>query len=271
MSDNAFRLHETEGIAYYTCRALEKIHNLSHGFSTRHGGLSSLPSNSLNLGHVPWDGREHVEENRRRFLDALQISPDWLTTLSQKHSADFHIISAKAPQWNGTTPGDALITKSKEVALAVLVADCFPILAADPETGAIACIHSGWRGTLGRILLRTLRGMERFLSCDPERLMVAIGPGIRSCCMEVGAEVAASFDREYGNSDLLLHPARRPEKHLLDLPLALHQQLRTAGVPPENVFDLGLCTHCNTGEFFSHRAECERTGRMMAVICTRKS
>ena len=271
MTEDGFRFHETHGISYYTCHALEKIPNLHHGFSTRRGGPDGLTSSSLNLGHVPWDAREHVDENRRRYLEALHIRPDSLVTLSQQHSADFQVINVHAAQWDGRTPGDALITNRKEAALAVLVADCFPILAADPETGTIACIHSGWRGTMGRILIRTLRGMERFFPCDPRRLLVAIGPGIRSCCLEVGPEVAACFDWEHEGRRVSHPQPAGAGKFLLDLPLAFHMQLRSVGVPPENVFDLGLCTRCNTPSFFSYRAEGPRAGRMMAVICMRNA
>ena len=119
---------------------------------------------------------------------------------------------------------------------------------------------------MSRILLHTIQEMWRSFGSDPGRLLVAVGPGIRACCYEVGAEVAHLFDAEYPAS-CLAKPARtNAGKYLLDLVRALEIQLDSAGVRPENRHDLHACTRCNTGEFFSYRAEGPATGRMMALI-----
>jgi YfiH family protein len=226
-----------------------------------------MPAGSLNLSYVAWDAREHVDENRRRFLSALQLNPDHLSTLSQIHSSAFHIINGKAGQWNRSLEGDALITQLDQVALAVQVADCFPVLIADPGSGVISAVHAGWRGVLGRILFHTLKGMQRSFRADPAGFVVAIGPGIRSCCLEIGADVAVAFETEFAGARLCTPRSEHEGKYLLDLPRALRQQLQQAGVPPETVFDLGLCTCCHVDEFFSYRGEGVRSGRMMGVIC----
>jgi YfiH family protein len=267
MQNTGFVRREAEGIAYYSCTALENVPHLRHAFSTRHGGVSSMPAQALNLGSVPWDTAAHVLENRRRFLSALNIRPLSLATVSQVHSAEFHIIKTPAHQWNPRTPGDGLATAEEGVALAVQVADCFPVLLADPQTGAIAAVHAGWRGIRARILFRTIVGMQRSLGVNPAHLLAAIGPGIRSCCLEVGDEVAFAFDAEFSGARLCSPSPHNPAKYLLDLPQALHLQLAEARVPQEAVSDLGLCTRCNPAEFFSYRAEGSHSGRMMAVIC----
>jgi hypothetical protein len=258
---------EAEGIAYYSCTALEEVTHLRHAFSTRHGGVSAMPAQSLNLGGVPRDTAAHVLENRRRFLSALHLTPSSLVTVAQVHSAEFHIIKSMAHPWNPRTPGDGLATVEEGVALAVQVADCFPVLLADPRTGAIAAVHAGWRGAHARILFKTIAGMQRGLAANPANLLVAIGPGIRSCCLEVGDEVASAFNAESSGARLCSTSPSIPGKHFLDLPRALHLQLAEAGVPQEAVSDLGLCTRCNPAEFFSYRAEGAHSGRMMAVIC----
>ena len=266
MPEDGFQRREKQGIAYYTCRALDQVPGLSHAFSTRHGGVSPLPDKALNLSRVSWDSPQNVEENRRRFFSALALRPETLATLCQTHSSEFHIINGAPHQWNPGTPGDALITRSPGLALAVQLADCFPILAADPVTRAIACVHAGWRGTLGGILPNTLSGMVQHFGCDPLRLLVAIGPGIRSCCMEVGEELAPAFKQAFPGLGILRpHPAN-PGKYLLDLPQALKLQAAAAGIPEKSVFDLGMCTRCRPDEFFSYRAEGAHAGRMMAVI-----
>jgi YfiH family protein len=153
----------------------------------------------------------------------------------------------------------------------VQTADCLPVLIADRSRKAIAAVHSGWRGTLGRIAAATVGAMQRVCGSDPAQLIVAVGPGIRACCYEVGSDVAESFDKEYPGCGLIQTRPGHQGKYLLDLPKALEIQFHSAGIRPENKFDLGACTRCNVGEFFSYRAEGRRSGRMMAVIGMRRS
>lgn len=266
MQAGGFNLKVISGIPYYSCAAFERIPWLHHAFSTRLGGISSDPERMLNLSPVPWDAPANVEENRRRFLSVLGLSAAHLATVAQYHSAEFHIINCPAHQWNPRTRGDALITARPDITLAVQVADCFPVLLADAKKGIIAAVHAGWRGCLARILRLTLEGMVK-TGADPEDIQAAIGPGIRSCCFEVGPEVASAFEAEFpGQPVCRPHPERR-NKHLVDLPAALQIQLAEVRIPLQNIWDLGLCTRCRPGEFFSHRAEGSRAGRMMGIIC----
>ena len=152
MQDNGFALHEAEGVQVLRCAALNTIPNLRHGFSTRCGGVSLPPEGALNLGFVTWDARAHVEENRRRFLSAMGLSRERLIIVAQKHSAEFHIIKGALDQWDPHTPGDAMATIESGAALAVGVADCFPVLIAEPKSGAIAAVHAGWRGVHKKII-----------------------------------------------------------------------------------------------------------------------
>ncbi len=254
------------GVPFYSCRVFEELPGLRHGFSTRHGGVSALPGAALNLSHVGWDARECVEENRRRFLGALQLRPAQLLTLRQTHSDGIHIIREIPDYWN-PAEGDALATDQAAVTLAVQTADCYPILIASSRTSCIAAIHSGWKGTLSRLTFKTVEAMRGAFGCNSPDLLVAIGPGIRSCCFEVGAEVADLFREQYPGIPLATERAHRPGKYMLDLQTALYLQFEEAGIPAGNVFDLGACTRCRSDEFFSYRAEGQRSGRMMAVIC----
>ncbi len=267
MQNNGFFPRQTSGVSYYACAALEQMPGVRHGFSMRPGGVSSAPENTLNLGYTPWDAPANVQENRRRFLSALHLRPECLATVSQVHSAELHIIKGPTDQWNPGSRGDALATASQNVAIAVQVADCFPVLVSDPRSGVIATVHAGWRGAVARILQRTLESMRRDLGADLAEAVVAIGPGIRSCCLEVGSEVEAAFAAEYPRSRLCAPHPVHPGKHMLDLPAALRIQLAEAGHSSEKVYDLGLCTRCHPDQFFSYRAEGSHAGRMMAVIC----
>ena len=167
--------------------------------------------------------------------------------------------------WNAPE-GDALVTKAEGVSIAVKTADCLPVLIADPDNKAVAAVHSGWRGTLKQIAAETILTMQKVFRSDPARLLVAVGPGIRSCCYEVGPEVSVLFEDRYPENGISVAAPGRPDKFLLDMPQTLKIQLNAAGVVPENIHDLGLCTCCNTDTFFSYRAEGKHSGRMMAVI-----
>jgi polyphenol oxidase len=260
MEKNGFALRRIEGIPYYSCLAFEGLPDLRHGFSTRRGGESAL-----NLGYSSGESVERVHGNRHRFLSALHFHEANLVTLHQVHSNRVHIIRDISDQWN-QTEGDALITRVPGIAIAVQIADCFPVLLADPVANVVAAVHSGWRGTLQRIVERTVEELCRAFGSDPARILAAVGPGIRSCCCEVGPEVAGAFKAEYPERDLARPSNARPGKYLLDLPGALEIQFHAAGIKLGNSFDLGACTRCNTDEFFSYRAEGQCSGRMMAVI-----
>jgi len=277
---------------------------LVHGFSTRLGGVSSeYGGQALNLAPTREDTPENVEENRLLFLRRLlsqQAQPArkgrqpgsmepqglWpLVTLKQIHSAIIHHVERRPEQ---PRRGDGLITRTPGILLAVQVADCLPVLLADAEHGAVGIFHAGWRGTLQRIVEKGVGEMRRRFGSAPERLQAAIGPGIGACCYEVGEEVKREFESQFAYArelfteafdsrslearyPLLFMNQRAPGhgdpavKPHLDLAKANLLQLRDAGVPEENVFQLGLCTSCRTDLFFSYRKE-RVTGRMLAVV-----
>jgi polyphenol oxidase len=265
MRENGFVLRESQGILYYSCRAFESLAQVRHGFSTRCGGTSALGKCSLNLGNLALDRPGQVYENRQRFLSALHFENARLITLHQIHSNRVHIIEDVASRQE-PLEGDALMTRLTGAALAVQTADCLPILIADPEKHAVAAVHSGWRGTLSRVLIKTILEMQRAFDSNPSQLLIAIGPGIRACCFEVGSEVADRFNEEYSGCTLAMPAPSRTGKYLLDLGKALDVQMDLAGIAHENRYDLNVCTRCNTKDFFSYRAEGRATGRMMAAI-----
>ncbi len=262
MNQQGFLLRESQGIPYYACRALDSVPNLRHGFSTRRGGLQPSDKNSFNLGNLPEDRAEQMNENRRRFLNALRLEDAPLLALRQVHSDRVHIIEDISRHGN-LSEGDALATRLENAALSIQVADCLPVLLVDPVRRVIAAVHSGWRGSLSGILPQTIREMERAFGSDPSTLLVAIGPGIRACCFEVGREVAELFEGSYPGC---CSSTGSPGKYHLDLGQILDTQMNLAGVRPEHRHDMAACTRCNPDEFFSYRREGPAAGRMMAVI-----
>jgi polyphenol oxidase len=261
MYTDSFILRNNHGIHYYSCRAFESLPWVRHGFSTRHGGAYG----SLNLQDTSWDSPDRVQENKIRFLSALQMNASSLITMHQVHSSRVHIIEELVDQRN-RLEGDALITQVENAALAIKTADCLPVLIADPVHKAIGAVHSGWRGTLSRILPNTIQEMQRAFGSDPAELLVAVGPGIRACCFEVGAEVVHQFEENYPDSQIVQPIPERPEKYRIDLCKILQIQMDASGIPQQNRNDLGICTCCNTQDFFSYRAEGSASGRMMALI-----
>jgi YfiH family protein len=282
---------QTAGLQVLQPPAFKQLRWLVHGFSTRSGGVTSCyGGRTLNLGFTGDDSREHVEENRRRLLvslGAIAKSKPWpLVSLRQVHSDMVHVVRSYSP---GPLVGDGLITSLPGVALGILTADCFPVLLVDTKNKAVGAFHAGWRGTVARIAEKGLGLMRREFGTLPKDLRASIGPGIQQCCYQVGEELRAKFEsqfaygsrlfREVQESDpvrekypLLFMNQRAPGHgdpclHLhLDLREANRRQLLAAGVPEKQITVLEDCTCCDTGKFFSHRAEKGQTGRMMAVI-----
>lgn len=188
--------------------------------------------------------------------------PDWeLVTVKQIHSAN--VIDAGGPL-APATEGDALITRTPGLALAVKTADCFPILLADPERRVVAAIHAGWRGTVQEIVSATVARMIAGYKTNPSALLAAIGPGIGKCHFEVGPEVA----RQFAKWEPRLAAAEG--KELLDLASIAMRQLTDLGVAESNMAPAGLCTMDGNGLFFSFRREREAAGRMFSWIGIRR-
>ncbi len=256
------QLRTTDGIRYYEFDSLAAV-GVVHGILARHGGVSPAPYYSLNLSISTGDTRANVRANRERAFQALGRAPGSLADLWQVHSAD--VVAAEAP--NGTrdyqAKADALVTDRPEVTLFLRFADCVPILVYDPIRRAVGLAHAGWRGTLLDMAGATVRAlMERYRS-RPADLLAAVGPAIGPCHYAVGPEVVEAVQRVFGrHAQGLLHP-ENGSVHL-DLWAANAHCLRAAGV--EQIEVAGLCTACNTGDFYSHRAEQGRTGRFGALI-----
>lgn len=224
-------------------------------FTTRQGGASRAPYDTLNLGRSTEDDPSAVAENRTRVLRSARLEPANLATAGQCHGTSVREVLAP-----GHHPEcDALVTRVPGVALAVTTADCMSMLFWAP--GVVAAVHSGWRGTADGMPAATLEAVCRLAGCAPDAVQVAIGPAIRGCCYEVGDEVASRFPAEAVRAT-----AGRPK---LDLPTAAARSLCAAGVRAESLADTGACTSCEPALYFSHRRDRGRTGRHwgLAALC----
>jgi YfiH family protein len=217
-------------------------------FSTRRGGVSEPPFDTLNLGRLTEDDPDRVVENRRRLCAEVGTDPDRLRFGRQVHGAVVRRAAAAG------RPGDGLWTDTPGEPLLVFTADCLPVALVRTNGGApaIAALHVGWRGLLAGIVEAAASGL------GGQRLAAVIGPGIGPCCYEVGADVAEPFRERFGK--------RVVRDGRLDLWTSAEQALDAAGVADIDRTD--LCTACNPELFFSHRRDAGRTGRqgMIALV-----
>ena len=281
----AWKLHTSEnGVGFLQVPAFSVFPWLVHGFSTAQGGVSTLNDGKvLNLGFTEWDARENVQQNRKLFQSALAAADLALVSLQQFHSGVVCVFSSGP---NEPYSGDAAITNTLHLLLGLQTADCVPILLLDPKKRAIAAVHAGWRGTLQRIVEKTIGRMKMEFKTNPSDLLAAIGPAIGGCCYEVGTEVAAAFLSQFGNAPEWFDELRTgdepnplqwlnqfppghqrpPENVRLDLRKANRAQLIAAGLRGQNIFVSDLCTACRPDLLFSYRKQGSESGRMMAVI-----
>jgi polyphenol oxidase len=238
-----------------------------HGFTTRAGGVSARPFDTLNLGWRWGDRCEDVTENHRRLL--LAVGARALLRVSQVHGIRIlHAHQADDATRLATEEADGLCTDLPGLGLSVHVADCTPILMACPRTGACAALHAGWRGTLSGMARVGVESLVAEFGCQARELRVVLGPCIGPCCFEVGPEVAAAFlaamptVREDG-----VVRSRPAGKAHIDLRLFQRMQLEATGVPSENIDASADCTLCDArGRFFSFRRAGRATGQSVGFI-----
>jgi polyphenol oxidase len=227
-------------------------------FSTRLGGVSEPPFDSLNLGILTDDDPVAVEENRRRLAAALGLEPDRIVSALQVHGTrlidhgqgsnelrgSFRTYTDRKEPRDGVAEADGHVVREAGLAPLVFVADCLPVALHGP--GGLAMVHAGWRGLAGGIVAAAAEAVEA--------TSAAIGPGIGPCCYEVGDEVLEAF-ADLGDGIA--------EGRMVDLPEVARRLLVRAGVG--EVQAAGLCTSCEEELFFSHRRDRGRTGRQAGL------
>jgi YfiH family protein len=267
-----FYWREYEGVRALMCAPLEDA-GFANGFSTRAGGVSSMPENSLNLAGFNEDAAQNILENRRRFL---KLFPgQWaLAGCWQVHGSDVRVVqnlsdAKPATDEHGETVYcDAIVSDVPGLMAGVKTADCIPILIGDAKTGAFAAVHAGWRGTVATVVSSALVRMVNDYKTKPDDLVVAIGPAAGACCYEVGNEVIEAFGDRFAPSTELFK-ATRSDHACVDLIKANRLQLIAAGINQANIYSAPLCTMCRTDLFFSYRREKNvygKVGRLMSVI-----
>lgn len=261
-----FDTHEQNGLVWLTSPLLAGVR---HGFSTRKGGVSVPPWDSLNLGPSRGDDPAAVVENYRRFCAVIGAEAERVVLSKQVHETTVRVCtSADAGKglWRerGYT-ADALITNEPDLPLIVFSADCGILLLHDSVTGAVGGIHAGWRGCAGGIVEKTVQAMASEYGAKPENILAAIGPCIGSCCFETDSDVANAMRTALG-ADAESYLRWQAPKYHVDLAGLNRQWLLRAGVLPEHIDVSGLCTACRPDLFWSHRKMGDARGVQAAMI-----
>lgn len=245
---------------------LAGLPGLRHGFFTRQGGTSQGLYASLNCGLGSSDDQAHVIENRERAGRHLGATVPGVVTLYQTHSATALAVDSVVPR-DALPKADAVVTRTRGLAIGVLTADCAPVLLADPDAGVVAAAHAGWRGAKGGIVEAAVAEMER-QGAERARIRAVVGPCISQSNYEVGFEFEAEFlaaDPE--DNRYFTRPAAGAKPHF-DLTALVVARLKRLGIA--EVAAVGHCTYENESLFFSYRRSQHRKepdyGRQISAI-----
>lgn len=261
---------QRHGVPFYAC-ADPAWAGAAHGFSTRLGGVSPAPMDSLNLGASLGDDPANVRENFARFCAALGTDVNALVKNRQVHSSRVRPVTRSDLLPDPASPGvfeaDGLITDEPGVCLTIFSGDCIPVLLYDPVGRCIAAAHAGWRGTAAGIAARAAEAMVRDYGCHPENILAAIGPGIGPCCFETHGDVPDGLRAGLGEDAApFIRPLARSGKFSVDLKGANARWLERTGLSREHIAICPACTACNLDTFWSHRVQGSARGSMAAMI-----
>lgn len=249
-------------VNYYTFHSLNKSGNLVHAISTRHGGVSCAPFDTLNLSRSTGDTETAVNTNLQLLHEALGLDIEATISASQAQADRIAVVSS-AQRGTIIREVDALLTNEPGLPLLLRYADCVPILLFDPSHHAIGVVHAGWRGTVGKIATKVARVMSETFGSRPHDLHACIAPSIGPCCYTIREDVIVQVRKAFNDSDSLLSTSPDGRVHF-DLWKANAQQFRAMGI--EQIEVAGICTADHTDEFYSWRAENAKTGRFGAII-----
>ena len=255
------------GVVWLSFEPLDRLSWLMNAFSTRLGGVSEGFLGQMNLSFSRGDEESNVRENFERFARAAGFKTEDIVMSDQTHTTNVRVVTrtdcgAGITRPKGWTDVDGFITDEPGVVLSTYYADCVPLYIVDPVRKAIGLSHSGWKGTAGRMGEVTVRAMTDTFGSNPSDLAAVIGPSICQDCYEVGEDVALRFP-----DDCLI--LRGGGKYQLDLAEANFRILKESGIRPDRIFKPEICTACNPGFLFSHRASRGRRGNLGAFLMIR--
>ena len=239
-----------------------------HYVSGTEGGVSD--NGTLNLSYKTGDDLKNVETNRNLVASSLGISSVKLILPEQTHSTNVKLVT-NSTSTEELTNTDAVITNVPCICISVLSADCVPILLYDPVKRAVGAVHAGWRGTVSKLLEKTIQQMKASFNTQSSDLIIGIGPSISPHIYEVGEEVIAAATRAFPDSDGIIIPSDKPGKAFFNLWEANKRQALNSGVLTEHIEIAELCTYTNSDKFFSARKVKNQQGRFAAGIMIKEA
>lgn len=264
-------LNFVDGVGFLTFPSLSKLDFVNHAFSTRIGGVSNGEFKSMNLNFKRGDDPENVTENYKIFCKAAGFDYNTLVSSSQDHNTFVRSVTKKdcgigIYREHDIQSVDALITNEPDVTLVTHYADCTPLFFADPEKRVIALAHAGWRGTVAKIGEITVDKMVEEYGSDPSDIIAVIGPAIGFCCYEVDTPVFEQFASFTELKPAYFTKTLGHGKYLIDLKEANRRMLLEAGLLSINITISDVCTKCNSGLLYSHRASGGKRGGLVAMM-----
>lgn len=257
---------EVNGIPYLVYPMLEETGIVSHGFSTRLGGVSKGHCATMNLSTHRGDDPEAVKENQRRMAETLGVDPERMVFSNQTHTTNVAVVTEEN-KGQGLPETDGMITNVPGLCLVTFYADCVPLYFVDPVKKAIGLSHSGWRGTVHKMANVTVKKMEETFGSRPEDILAAIGPSICQDCYEVSEDVIEAFREAYPKEKHgQLFYGKENGKYQLNLWQANVCNMKEAGVLPDHISVTNLCTCCNPELLFSHRVLGWERGNLSAFL-----
>lgn len=251
---------------------LAKSADIFHFVTTRDGGYSQAPYDTMNLAVTVGDDPEAVKKNRALLASIPGISVKNFAICKQIHGDDVvvlnqNLIDMKASTYfSNIAEADAMITNIPGICIMILIADCVPILICDASKKAIGITHAGWRGTVKQIVNKSVENMVDEYNSNPKDIIAGIGPSIGPCCYEVGPEVITEFEKTMNGTNDIVTNRTDNGKGYLNLRLANKKQLLQAGVLEGNIDMADLCTFCHPDLFYSYRHQGKKSGRFAAGI-----
>jgi hypothetical protein len=264
--------HNAAGIRYLAYGLFDPFVKVTNVVTTRHRGSSRPPFDTLNLGLHVGDDTDAVLENRAIVAQVLLFEPEEWTLGEQVHGSAVAVVRAgdkgrgAVVMDDAVGQADALVTNEPGIPLGVLVADCVAVSLYDPARHVAAIAHAGWKGTLSRVVEKTVDAMSNVFGTDPADIVAGLSPAVGKCHYAVGREVVDAFVDEFGY-DAGRFLEEDPEgQWRLDLTGANTHQCRRAGIREGRFEVAGRCTACEPRLFYSHRRDGPRTGRFASII-----
>ena len=256
--------------------SLSSYPNIFNFTTTRSGGVSQDNYASLNCSYYSGDVKQSVDENWAKVLSYTNIQPNFVIRPFQTHEdrvlgIDASFLELSAQEQEAALQGvDGLITNIPKVLLTVATADCVPVTLYDPTTGVVAVVHAGWRGTVKKILQKTIQLAIDSYGCNPANLLVCIGPSISLKNFEVGPEVVEEFEGAGFELNKIICYNQSSQKHHIDLWKANALLALECGIPSGNISVANICTYQRDEEFFSARRLGINSGRIVTGIMLKK-